>query len=127
MSVKFNVIQRVNPLKPKDPKKSYAIIQSDGEITLKQLSKRISSMSTVNSGDILAVLDLLVQVMQEEIAQGRIVRLGDFGTFSLTLSAEGQAKAEEVTASSVKAAKLQFRPGKELKNTLATLEFEKAK
>jgi len=63
MAVKFNVIQRSNPLKPTDPKKSYAVIKSDGEITLKQLSKRISGMSTVNSGDILAVLDLLVQVM----------------------------------------------------------------
>lgn len=39
-------------------------------------------MSTVNSGDILAVLDLLVQVMQEELAQGCMVRLGDFGPFA---------------------------------------------
>lgn len=125
MAVKFNVIQRANPLKPTDPKKHYAVIKSDGEITLKQLSKRISGMSTVNSGDILAVLDLLVQVMQEELSQGRIVRLGDFGSFALTLSAEGKDKAEEVNANSVKSAKLQFRPGKELKNTLTTLEFEK--
>jgi predicted histone-like DNA-binding protein len=126
MAVKFNVIQRANPLKPTDPKKNYAVIKSDGEITLKQLSKRISGMSTVNSGDILAVLDLLVQVMQEELAQGRIVRLGDFGSFALTLSAEGKATPEEVNANSVKSAKLQFRPGKDLKNTLTTLEFEKS-
>lgn len=125
MAVKFNVMQRANPLKPTDPKKHYAVIKSDGEITLKQLSKRISGMSTVNSGDILAVLDLLVQVMQEELSQGRIVRLGDFGSFALTLSAEGKDKAEEVNANSVKSAKLQFRPGKDLKNTLTTLEFVK--
>ena len=43
MAVKFNVIQRPNPLKPTEPKKSYAIVQSNGEITLKQLSKRISA------------------------------------------------------------------------------------
>lgn len=83
-------------------------------------------MSTVNSGDIVAVLDLLMQVMQEELTEGRIIRLGDFGSFSLTLSAEGQQKPEDVTANTVKGAKLQFRSGKDLKNTLSTLDFEKA-
>jgi predicted histone-like DNA-binding protein len=126
MPVKFNVIQKANPLKKNDPKKSYAVIKSDGEITLKQMSKRISSMSTVNSGDILAVLDLLVQVMQEEIAQGRIVRLGDFGSFALSLSSEGKEKDTDVNASTIKGAKLNFRPGKDIKNTLNTLDFEKA-
>jgi predicted histone-like DNA-binding protein len=126
MAVKFNVIERGNPLKPNDPKKFYASSNADGEITLKALSKRISSMSTVNSGDVLAVLDLLIQVCSEELASGKIVRLGDFGSFQVTISSEGQATADKVNANSVKGAKLQFRPGKELKNMLTTLEFEKA-
>mgnify|MGYP000005119796 CR=1 FL=1 len=83
-------------------------------------------MSNVNSGDILATLDLLVQVMQEEIGDGKIVRLGDFGSFSISLSAEGQAKDEDVTSSTIKGARLRFRPGKDLKNTFDTLDFEKA-
>ena len=63
-------------------------------------------MSIVNSGDILGALDLLVQVKQEELAQGRIVWLGHFGSFSLTLPSEGKARPEEVHAASVKDAKL---------------------
>lgn len=66
MSVKFKVVERGNPLKPTDPKKFYALTFASGEISLKQLSKRISSMSTVNSADVLAVLDTLVQAMNEE-------------------------------------------------------------
>ena len=62
MAVKFNVIQKINPLKKTAPKKHYAIAKNDGEATLKQLSKRIGSMSTVNSADVLAVLDSLLQV-----------------------------------------------------------------
>lgn len=126
MAVKFNVIQRQNPLKPTDPKKHYAVVKTDGEATLKQLSKRIGTMSTVNSADVLAVLDSLLQVMQDELSQGRIVRFGEFGSFAISLSSEGKEKATDVTANSVKGAKLQFRPGKDLKNMIATLEYQKA-
>lgn len=126
MSVKFNVVQRGNPSKPTDPKKHYANTVAAGEITLKQLSKRISAMSTVNSGDILAVLDLLTQVMSEELGDGNIVRLGDFGNFQISISSEGQATADKVTGDTVKNAKILFRPGKDLKNMLATVSFEKA-
>lgn len=125
MPVKFNVVQKGNPLKPTDPKKFYASTKAAGEVTLKQLSKRISSMSTVNSGDILAVLDLLSQVMQEELSDGNIVRFGEFGSFQVSISAEGQATADKVTGATVKGAKIQFKPGKDLKNMLLTAEFEK--
>jgi predicted histone-like DNA-binding protein len=126
MAVKFNVTQRANPLKPTALKKYYASTISAGEISLKQLSKRISSMSTVNSGDILAVLDLLNQVMIEELGDGNIVRFGDFGSFQISISAEGQDAADKVTAASIKGSKINFRPGKDLKNMLATVSYEKA-
>lgn len=126
MSVKFNVVEKGNPLKPTDPKKFYASSVANGEISLKQLSKRISSMSTVNSADVLAVLDSLVQAMSEELADGNIVRLGDFGSFQIKISAEGKATAEAVNGATVKSSKIVFRPGKDLKNMLQTLSFEKA-
>jgi predicted histone-like DNA-binding protein len=126
MPVKFTVISRPNPLKPSEPKKFYANMKNDGEITLKQLSKRIGTMSTVNSADVLAVLDTLLQVMQDELSQGRIVRFGEFGSFAVSLSSMGKEKEEEVNATAVKAAKLLFKPGKDLKNMLAVLEFQKA-
>ena len=83
-------------------------------------------MSTVNSADVLAVLDTLLQVMQDELSQGRIVRFGEFGSFAVSLSSEGKEKESEITAASVKSAKLLFKPGKDLKNMLTTLEFQKA-
>ncbi|MDI9364418.1 MAG: HU family DNA-binding protein [Flavobacterium sp.] len=126
MAVKYKVIKKINPLKKDDPKKSYATIASEGEITLKQISKRIAAMSTVNSGDVLAVLDLLVQVMQEELSNGKTLRFGDFGSFALSLSSEGKNTDDEVTAAVIKAAKILFRPGSDLKKMLATLNYQKA-
>lgn len=107
-------------------KKSYATIASDGEITLKQISKRIAAMGTINSGDILAVLDLLLQILVEELSNGKTQRFGDFGSFALLLSSEGKGTDEEVTAAVIKAAKILFRPGSDLKKMLATLEYQKA-
>lgn len=126
MAVKYKVIKKINPLKKNDPKKSYATIASDGEITLKQISKRIAAMSTVNSGDILAVLDLLVQILIEELSNGKTLRFGEFGSFALSLSSEGKDTDDEVTAAVIKAAKILFRPGIDLKKMLATLDYQKA-
>jgi predicted histone-like DNA-binding protein len=125
MAVKYKVIKKINPLKKDDPKKSYATIASEGEITLKQISKRIAAMSTVNSGDILAVLDLLVQILVEELSNGKTLRFGDFGSFALSLSSEGKDTDDEVTAAVIKAAKILFRPGSDLKKMLATLDYQK--
>ena len=126
MAVKYKVIKKINPLKKDDPKKSYATIANDAEITLKQISKRIAAMSTVNSGDILAVLDLLLQILVEELSNGKTLRFGDFGSFALSLSSEGKDTDDEVTAAVIKAAKILFRPGSDLKKMLATLDYEKA-
>ena len=64
--------------------------------------------------------------MQDELSQGRIVRFGEFGAFAVSLSSEGKDKETDVTTNSIKGAKLQFKPGKDLKNMLATLEYQKA-
>lgn len=125
MAIKFSVHEKVNPKDMKAPRKFYPMAKSAGEITLKKISQRIAAMSTVNSADVLAVLNLLEQVMIEEVAEGNIIRLGDFGSFSVSISGTGEAKAEEVTAANVTGASLNFRPGEGLTNLMQTLKFEK--
>jgi len=125
MSIKFSVHEKVNPKDMTAPRKFYPIARSAGEITLKKISQRIAAMSTVNSADVLAVLNLLEQVMIEEVAEGNIIRLGEFGSFSVSISGTGEAKPEEVTAGNVTSASLNFRPGEELSNLMLTLKYEK--
>lgn len=125
MSVKFTVQERVDPRDKNAPRKFYPVIKSSGDFNLKRISTRIAAMSTVNSADVLAVLDLLVQVMREEVADGNIIKLGEFGSFHLTLNGKGEEKAEDVTAANVLQANMRFRPGQELSNMLLTLRYEK--
>ena len=70
-------------------------------------------------------LESFLQVIPQEIAKGNIVRLGDFGSFSLTVHSDGVATQEEVTASLIKSNKLHFRPGKQVEDQLHTVVYRK--
>jgi predicted histone-like DNA-binding protein len=80
MPIKFKIMERANPRDPGAAKKHYAVAHSDGEATLRQLSERIAEISTVSSIDTLAVLESLLTVIPRYLLDGKIVRLGDFGS-----------------------------------------------
>lgn len=126
MPVQYVLIEKGNPSKPEEPKKYYAQAKSSGEITYKTLAKEIASKSSLNAGDVFNVLEVLSQVMNREISDGRIVRLGDFGSLQLSLSSEGVDVAEKFNSSHIKGNKILFRPGKDLKAIMNNLEYKKA-
>jgi len=119
------LIQPPKPGDPSAPRKHYAIAKSSGDVKLRQLSKRIAEISTVSSIDTLAVLESLLSVIPEYLLDGKIVRLGDFGSFRLTLSSEGTETAEIFSKDKIKSVNLNFRPGKQIGNALKTVEYEK--
>jgi predicted histone-like DNA-binding protein len=125
MAVKFVTSAKGNALKPEEPKRWYATAKSSGEISLKAVGKQISQRSTVNHADTLAVLEALTQVLAEQLAEGKIVRLGDLGSFQVNVGSEGAQSPDKLTASSIKTRKITFRPGAELKETLSKLTFER--
>jgi predicted histone-like DNA-binding protein len=125
MSVKFNVVERGNPQDQEAPKKFYPSIQSSGRKSLRELSKRISQMCTVTGPDTLAVLESMLLVIPEELANGNIVELGDFGSFWLRSSSEGAEEMNKVSASQVTSLLPRFNPGKEFKKALNSVDFEK--
>ncbi len=126
MSIQFSVIQRGEPgVVGGGAKKYYAASQSSGELTLAGLSKRIEQMCTVNGADIRAVVYAMVEVMKLEMADGKIVRLGELGSLRVNISSEGVENEEDVKAGIIRNAKVIFTPGKDLKTMLETLTYEK--
>lgn len=126
MSIEFNVIQRGEPgVVGGGVKKYYAANQSRGELTLTGLTKSIEKMCTVNGADIRAVLYAMVDVMKDELANGQIVRLGELGSLRVNISSEGKDKEEDVKASAIRSARVVFSPGKDLKDMLQALTYEK--
>lgn len=126
MAVQYVLVERGKPGNPITQRKFYAQAKSKGSVTLRHLAKRIADISTISTIDTLAVLEALLQVIPEEIANGNIVRLGEFGNFMLTIKGEGAETEEGFTSSNIKSNRLSFRPGKEFKQVLNRIIYEKA-
>ncbi|MFY1046836.1 DNA-binding protein [Chryseobacterium sp. GP-SGM7] len=125
MPITFNVISRKNIQKPNDPPKYYADIVGNGQTTLADLAKHAASVSTVSKADILAVLESTFSKIADDVADGKIVYVGEYFTLQAGGSSEGKDTAGEVNASSIKSVKTIFRPGKMIKDTLKLASFKK--
>lgn len=123
-----NFSAKGNPVKPEEPKKFYANAVADGEVTFKKLSKEIAEGSTtVSDTDVLAVLNDLTKFMNRHLSEGRIVRFGYFGSFQIGISSEGAESEEKYHSALIRSAKVNYRPGIDVRDMFATLKFEKAK
>ena len=125
MAIKYTVNGRGNPLNLQQAKKWYANARSTGDVNLRTLGKEIAARSTVSPADTQAVLVALTEVVVEHLADGKIVRLGDFGAFQVNVGSEGAETAEKFHPSMIKTKKVAFRPGIELKEMINNLKFEK--
>nr|WP_231552354.1 hypothetical protein [Capnocytophaga canimorsus] len=63
----------------------------------------------------------------KHLSNGEIVKFGDFGSFQITITSEGVDDEKKFTAANIKGNKIQFRPGTDLKEMLATVKYEKYK
>ena len=90
-----------NPQKPDDPKKAYAKAQISQELTLKGLSKLVSSQTTVSRADVSAVLISTVENLFDALRDGKQVDFGELGKFRLQVTSRGADTAEEFTANNI--------------------------
>lgn len=118
-------VEKANPQDVEAPNKFYAQAVSAGRTDLDRLAYLIANQSTVRKADCLAVLEAFLHNMSDELNQGRIVELGDLGSFRVSISSAGFETADEVSAAAVKSARILFRPGKSLRKLLKTLEYKK--
>ena len=126
MAVKLTTVQKRNPRDLASPGKFYAQAVSDGSVDLNDLAEIIATQCTVSKADCYAVLIALESNIIRELKNGRIIRLGELGNFQVSISSEGSLSLEEVSVSSVKKARINFRPGKSLRSMLKTLVYKKA-
>ncbi|HPT04833.1 MAG TPA: DNA-binding domain-containing protein [Bacteroidales bacterium] len=123
MSVTYKAVAKKNPAKQTDPPKFHAQAVNSGSISLRQLAKLITEKSTVKSADTMAVLEGLLEVIPTELANGKIVRLGDFGSFSLGIKSEGVESEDKLTNKHINKTSIRFRPGTEFQNVIKTITF----
>ena len=98
--------------------------QINGELTLKQLSKRVSSQTTVSRADVSAVLIATVDNMIDSLRAGEQVDFGELGKFRLQITSRGADSLEKFTASCITGINIQYVPGEDLKTIFGNLEFQ---
>jgi len=123
--IEFKVIQRVNPQDLTAERKFFASNVSSGSMDLKQLAQRVAGQCTVRPADCYAVLTALETNVIEALSEGRIVNMGELGSYRLSISSEGKATEEEITNNSVKKARVLYRPGQGIQDMLRTLKYKK--
>ena len=124
MAQGFKLVLRPSKPGEKDSeKKFYAVSKTNGTSSMKTLCKLISARSTVSSADVKAVLDNLNFILDMELRAGRIVQLGEFGNFRLSLSSNGASDKKSFTQADVKGARVIFTPGASLRNTKKLVAF----
>ena len=127
MTIKFKPIEKGEPgVTGGGQKKFYAAPVLDGEADLDVITNAIQRISTVSGADIRAVLYAMVETMDDLLAEGKIVRLGELGSLRISFSSTGHDTEKDVSAKSVKSAKVLFTPGKMIKKMLTTLDYKKA-
>ena len=126
MSVKYTLHEKGNPQNPAAPKKWYAIAKSTGEVSLKRMSREIAEKYTnVSDTEVLNVLNVLAKALNRHLANGEIVRFGDFGSFQISMGSAGAETAEKFNTAMIRNPKVIFRPGIDLKEMIQKLNFEK--
>ena len=66
---------------------------------------------------------MAVDCMREMLLEGKKIRLGDLGDFSILLGSKGAETADKFTAQNINQVKVQWEPGKEFKNLIDDAEF----
>ena len=103
---------------------AFAISQYTDVMTIEKFAKHITSHGSVYSrADISAILYMAVDCMREMLLEGKKIRLGDLGDFSILLGSKGAETADKFTAQNITNVKVQWEPGQQFKNLLDDAEF----
>ncbi len=96
---------------------AFAISQYTDIMTIEKFAKHITSHGSVYSrADISAILYIAVDCMREMLLEGKKIRLGDLGDFSILLTSKGAEDADKFTSQNITGVKDQWEPGQEFNN-----------
>jgi predicted histone-like DNA-binding protein len=123
MPIAFKMVPKQNNIATPPQVKYYPCAVSSGEVDLEYIAEIISSRSTISVADCYGVLIGMSQVIGEELAKGKIVKVERLGTFALTLKGTGTDEPDKLNKNTILGTRMLFKPAKSLKKVLTTLNF----
>ena len=102
----------------------FATAQYTEVMGIEKFARHIADHGTTYSrADIMAILYMAVDCMREQLLEGKKIRLGELGDFSLSLSSKGAETAEKFSSQNIQRVTVCWEPGSEFRNLLADAEF----
>ena len=121
----YRLVQKANPL-DQEHKQRYATSVNAGKIDTRMIAKTLAQKSSLTTGDVINVLENLMEEIPRWLSLGYSVSLGELGTFRLSLSSQWVKEQKEFNTRTIKK-KVVFLPSKSFKSELKTIPFEHKK
>lgn len=125
MAIYYGLSQHPDPRNPQGPKKFYAHVKSRRETTTRELATQISKRTGLSVSEVIATIEAFIDIIPELTADSEIVRLGDFGSFYVSIGSDGVEKEEDFKPSMIHECNLNFRPGKVVQKVLDAADKQK--
>lgn len=103
---------------------AFALAQYNDVMTIDKFARHIADHGCVyKRTDIAAILNMAVDCLREQLLDGKKVRLGDLGDFSVKLKSIGAPSADKFTAQNITSVEVVWDRGKEFKNLIHDADF----
>lgn len=123
MAILVKPIQRRNPLDPDAPKKWYVTQVTAAQVDETQVAMDLADETTLNPSEAMMAIRQLRKILLRHLLGGESVKLGNWGSFSITLSSTGAEKKELVSARNIKNVNLNFQADEAFKAELQKASF----
>ena len=128
MAIFFNKMQRaVNPGDAESAKKWYPVAKATRQVGTHEMAQLIADETTLNPKEAEMALAQMSKVAKRMLLEGCTVKLGDWATIHVTLTANGADTEEECTGAKVTRVNPRCTFDKSFKLDLQRAEFKTAK
>jgi predicted histone-like DNA-binding protein len=121
--LKLKSVFKKNPQAPEDAPKLYASAMHSDKIEIADLAIEVSERCSLRRSDVQGALLALMDLIPKELLKGKIVSLGELGSFYTNVKSEGVLTEEELSISMVTGTRIKYRPTKELIKKLRMIDF----
>ena len=118
MAILVKPVQRINPLDKEAPKKWYVTQVTTAQADETEVAMELADETTLNPSEAMMAIRQLRKILLRRLLGGESVKLGNWGSFSVTLSSLGVPTKEEVNAKNIKSVNLNFQPDEAFKTDL---------
>ncbi|MGR5591974.1 HU family DNA-binding protein [Bacteroides thetaiotaomicron] len=123
MAILVKPVQRANPNDQEAPKKWYVTQVTTAQVDETQVAMDLADETTLNPSEAMMAIRQLRKILLRRLLGGESVKLGNWGSFSVTLSSTGADTRNAVTARNIRAVNLNFQPDEAFKNDLQKATF----